>query len=351
MSETVVVAENLVKKFGDFTAVKGVSFSVVNGECFGLLGPNGAGKTSVARMIYGLSPVTAGRLDVFGQNVMTASRKIKANIGVVPQEDNLDPELTVRDNLLIYASYFRMPKDLAKSRAAEIMRFMDLEDKAEAVVEQLSGGLKRRLTIGRAMLNQPKMLILDEPTTGLDPYARHLVWQRLKGLKDAGTTMLLTTHYLEEADQLCDRLIIFYQGEILEQGKPKELVERHTGVDAIELDVATHQLDKLLAGCEDLIKDRRKRGEYLNPKGISKDNSYPIAPRTSHLESREELILFTNQGQALADRLNSRSVELAITMRYQRLRPANLEDVFLKLTGATFAEQTRDDGTFDLRSG
>ena len=312
MREEIIIAKDLVKKFGDFTAVKGVSFSVYRGECFGLLGPNGAGKTSVAKMIYGLSPVTAGQLDVFGMDIMTASRKIKADIGVVPQEDNLDPELTVWDNLLVYAGYFLMPKELARKRAAEIMRYMDLEDKAGAIVEELSGGLKRRLTIGRAMLNQPAMLILDEPTTGLDPHARQLVWQRLKGLKEAGTTMLLTTHYLEEADQLCDRLIIFYQGKILEQGTPQELLERHTGADAIELGVEPEHLNKLLTGSEDILKDRQKRGD--------------------------DWILFTNQGRTLVDKLNNQSASLAIPVRYLRHRPANLEDIFLKLTGETLAD-------------
>ena len=313
MSDKIIVARDLVKKFGDFTAVKGVSFEVKRGECFGLLGPNGAGKTSVARMIYGLSPVTAGKLLVFGLDVMSASRKIKAGIGVVPQEDNLDPELTVRDNLLVYASYFLLPKKLAQQRAAEIIEYMDLADKTEAVVEELSGGLKRRLTIGRAMLNQPDLLILDEPTTGLDPHARHLVWQRLKGLKEAGATLLLTTHYLEEAEQLCDRLLIFYQGEILEQGAPRELLERHTGSGAIELGVNPERLEELLAGYGDLLKSHQQRGD--------------------------EWILFTNHGQALADRLNSRSAELAIPIRYQRHRPANLEDVFLKLTGESLAKK------------
>lgn len=321
MDEKIIVAKDLVKKFGDFTAVKGVSFTVNRGECFGLLGPNGAGKTSVARMIYGFSPVTAGKLEVFGLDIMNASRKIKASIGVVPQEDNLDPELTVWDNLVIYASYFLLSKELARQRAAEIMRFMDLEDKARAVVEELSGGLKRRLTIGRAMLNQPALLILDEPTTGLDPYARHLVWQRLKGLKEAGTTMLLTTHYLEEAEQLCDRLLIFYQGEILEQGTPLDLLERHTGADAIELGLEKEQLDSLLTGSEDLLKGRQQRGE--------------------------DWILFTNQGRVLADRLNNRSAELAIPVRYQRHRPANLEDVFLKLTGESFAANGAAGGESD----
>lgn len=312
MRKSVIVARDLVKRFADFEAVKGVNFTVFGGECFGLLGPNGAGKTSIAKMIYGFSPVTAGKLEVFGEDIMTGARDIKAKVGVVPQEDNLDPELSVWENLLVYAGYFRMPKDLAQKRAGDILKFMDLTDKSGAVVEQLSGGLKRRLTIGRALLNQPALLILDEPTTGLDPYARHLVWQRLKKLKESGTTMLLTTHYLEEADQLCDRLIVLYQGEILEQGTPRELIERHTGNDALELGVEPAQREILMAGSEDLIKARQVLGD--------------------------DLVLFTGHGRELVERITGRAAALGIPVGYQRLRPANLEDVFLKLTGETLDE-------------
>jgi len=301
-----------VKRFADFEAVKGVNFTVCGGECFGLLGPNGAGKTSIAKMIYGFSPVTAGKLEVFGKDIMTGARNIKAKIGVVPQEDNLDPELTVWENLLVYAGYFRMPKDMAQRRAGDILEFMDLQDKSGAVVEQLSGGLKRRLTIGRALLNQPALLILDEPTTGLDPYARHLVWQRLKKLKESGTTMLLTTHYLEEAGQLCDRLIVLYHGEILERGAPRELIERHTGNDALELGVEPARHGVLMEGNEDLIKARQTLGD--------------------------DLVLFTGHGRELAERISGRAAALGIPVRHQRLRPANLEDVFLKLTGETLKE-------------
>jgi len=309
MRESVISARDLVKRFADFEAVKGVNFTVFRGECFGLLGPNGAGKTSVAKMIYGFSPVTSGKLEVFGEDIMTCARNIKAKVGVVPQEDNLDPELSVWENLLVYASYFRMSKDLAQKRAGDILKFMDLTDKSGAVVEQLSGGLKRRLTIGRALLNQPALLILDEPTTGLDPYARHLVWQRLKKLKESGTTMLLTTHYLEEAGQLCDRLIVIYQGEILEQGTPRELIERHTGNDALELGVEPAQRSAIMAGSEDLIKARQTLGD--------------------------DLVLFTDHGRELVERISVRAAGLGIPVSYQRLRPANLEDVFLKLTGET----------------
>lgn len=241
----IVSAQKLTKKFGEFPAVKGIDFTVNRGECFGLLGPNGAGKTSIVKMIYGFSPISSGELYVLGENVMHKARYIKAKIGVVAQEDNLDPELTVRDNLLVYASYFRLNKAVAKRRTEEVLEFMSLQEKAFDIVEHLSGGLKRRLTIGRALINEPELLILDEPTTGLDPYARHLVWQRLRKLKENGTTMILTTHYLEEASQLCDRLIIIHRGQILEAGTPNELIERHVGQIAIELGIDSKWHDSI----------------------------------------------------------------------------------------------------------
>jgi len=307
MRDEIISARDLVKRFGDFEAVKGVSFAVPRGECFGLLGPNGAGKTSIVKMIYGFSPVTSGKLEVFGEDIMARARNIKARIGVVPQEDNLDPELSVWENLLVYAGYFRMKKDLAQKRAEEILVFMDLKDKSGEVVERLSGGLKRRLTIGRALINRPELLILDEPTTGLDPYARHLVWQRLRKLKESGTTMLLTTHYLEEASQLCDRLIIIHHGKILEEGTPRGLIESYVGNEALELGVDPLQRDLLTEGCEDLIKARQTLGD--------------------------DLVLFTDHGRELAERISERAVSLDVSINYRRLRPANLEDVFLQLTG------------------
>ena len=314
--EKIVSARNLVKNFGDFTAVRGIDFDVRRGECFGLLGPNGAGKSSIVKMIYGFSPVTSGELEVFGLDVGSGSRKIKSRLGVVPQEDNLDPELSVRENLLVYAGYFRLGKELARTRAGEILDFMDLADKAGEVVDHLSGGLKRRLTLGRALINRPELLILDEPTTGLDPYARHLVWQRLRRLKEAGTTMLLTTHYLEEASQLCERLIILHRGEILEAGSPVELIDRHVGKEALELAVDPGQRELLLSGLDDLVKARRDLGD--------------------------DLVVFSQRGRELAGRVTARADSLGISLNYQRLRPTNLEDVFLKLTGETLQGSRED---------
>lgn len=307
--ETVININNLVKNFDDFAAVRGVSFVVYPGECLGLLGPNGAGKTTIVKMIYGFSPLDSGELKVFGEGIMDKPRTIKNRIGVVPQEDNLDPELTVWENLQIYAGYFRMDRDLGVERAREVLDFMELSEKADAVVNSLSGGMKRRLTLGRALLNRPDLLILDEPTTGLDPYARHMLWQRLRKLRDSGTTMLLTTHYLEEASQLCDRLVILHRGKIIETGGPGELLERYIGSEVLELGLETNDISNLTQGAHGLMKDYQILGDNV--------------------------LLFTNCGQELSEFVSARAKELGITILYRRLRPSNLEDVFFKLTGET----------------
>lgn len=305
----VIHAENLTKRFGTFTAVNGVNFSVSRGECFGLLGPNGAGKTSIASMIFGFSPLTEGKLLVLGQDIETEARKIKSQLGVVAQDDNLDPELTVRENLLVYATYFSIQPSTAFQRSTDILDFMDLSAKANSVVQELSGGMKRRLTIGRALINQPELLILDEPTTGLDPYARHIVWQRLKQLKEKGTTMLLTTHYLEEASQLCDRLMIINAGKILDEGTPINLIESHVGQFALELEVEDQWYNQIEQWCFPLLKTSQQIGNTL--------------------------ILYSEQGQPLMDKITTFFAVNKITPSYQRLRSTNLEDVFLKLTGKT----------------
>lgn len=312
--DAVILASNLVKKYGDFEAVKGVSFTVCPGECFGLLGPNGAGKTSIVKMIYGFSPVTAGRLEIFGEDIMSSPRKIKSRIGVIAQDDDLDPVLSVRENLVLYAGYFQIGRDTASKRAEEILAFMDLSDKSDEPVENLSGGLRRRLTLGRGLINQPELLLLDEPTTGLDPYARHLVWHRLRRLKEGGTTMLLTTHYMEEASQLCDRLIIVYQGRIVEEGRPVELIERHLGNEALELGIGDGYPESLFDDSQGLIRNRQGMGD--------------------------DLVLFTDQGLELMDRVSAQASQQHIPIRYRRLRPSNLEDVFLQLTGESLYEDT-----------
>lgn len=304
----IIYARDLVKHFDGFAAVRGVTFSVSRGECFGLLGPNGAGKTTIVKMICGFSPVTSGELRVFGHHIAESARDIKARIGVVPQEDNLDPELSVLENLLVYASYFRMNKELALMRAGEVLEFMELTEKSSTAVNNLSGGMKRRLTLGRALINEPEILILDEPTTGLDPYARHLVWQRLGRLKEAGTTMLLTTHYLEEASQLCDRIVIIEGGQILEEGSPQALIDLHVGKDVLELGVSAKTREILLPDVSHLIKDHQLLGD--------------------------KLLLFTDRGEELSNLISGKLTGLDSHLFY-RLRPSNLEDVFLKLTGST----------------
>lgn len=325
--DPVIQAMGLVKKFDSFTAVKGIDFQVNRGECFGLLGPNGAGKTSTIRMISGFSPVSDGNLLVFGENVQTGMRQIKSRMGVVPQEDNLDPELSVLDNLLIYASYFRIQQREAQARAKEILDFMELTDKADTTVDSLSGGLKRRLTLGRALINMPELLLLDEPTTGLDPYARHVLWHRLRNLKEKGTTLMLTTHYLEEASQLCDRLVILYQGKILEQGSPRELITRHLGNFAVEVelsrvDCSPRLLELVAQTSGDLIKNQLCLGEVQ--------------------------LVFTDDGEALSQSLASAAAQLGLVLKYIRIRPSNLEDVFLKLTGQSLEQA---DGGEGLKGG
>lgn len=299
----VVEARELTKKYGKFVAVKKIDFYVTEGECFGFLGPNGAGKTTTVKMIYCFSPVTSGSLTVLGMDVRRYEREIKAQLGVVPQENNLDPELTVRQNLLVYAGYFNIVGAEAERRAGELLEFFGLADKKDTPANDLSGGMKRRLVIARALINRPKLLILDEPTTGLDPQARHLVWQQLRELKDKGITLLLTTHYLEEADRLCDRLLIMDGGIILDQGEPRALVEKHVGREVLELSVPENQREQLL---------EQVRGEV-----------------SGYLNLGSSLYLFPRNGRLLLAGLQSKGFDL----RYQLLRPANLEDVFFKLTG------------------
>lgn len=298
----VIEAENLTKTYGDFQAVKGISFKVKERECFALLGPNGAGKTSTVKMIYCFSPVTSGRLTVLGYDVTQKPCEVKRRIGVVSQEDNLDQDLTVWENLVVYAAYFSIPKKEAERRAKELLHFADLVDRAGTKVEELSGGMKRRLTIARALVNKPKILILDEPTTGLDPQARHLIWQRLRQLKQQGVTLILTTHYLEEASQLCDRLLIMDEGKILEEGRPAELVQAHIGQEVLEVSIEGDRAE-LIRRVKPYISGYQLMGEvtYLYPK----------------------------DGETLWAELR----KTPYTFYHQLLRPATLEDVFLKLAG------------------
>ncbi len=294
----VIRARGLVKRYGDRTAVAEIDFSVAQGECFGLLGCNGAGKTSTIRMISCVSPVTAGELLVEGMSVERAPRAIKAIIGVVPQDDNLDTDLNVLGNLLAHARYFGLGRAEAQRRAREALEFMELAHRAQSAIDTLSGGMRRRLLIARALLNQPKVLVLDEPTTGLDPHARHLVWQRVRELKRQGTTMVLSTHYMDEATHLCDRLVILEQGRILDGGTPRELIARHVGGEVVELRLTPWDKERVLP----LLRE--------------------LAPRIA--DAGDSLLLLGVDG-----RLPDLGLEHSAVIR----RPPNLEDVFLLLAG------------------
>lgn len=301
-----ITARNLVKKYGDFTAVDGISFEISEGECFGFLGPNGAGKTSTVRMIHCVSPVTAGTLVVDGMNAHIDNRKIKKTTGVIPQEITLDIDLTVRENLMVFARFFDIPRAEARTRIAELLRFVELDARKDSKIDQLSTGMKRRLLIARSLINRPKLIIADEPTTGLDPQARHLIWQRLRQLKTQGVTLILTTQYMEEAQQLCDRIVVMYQGRILKQGIPARLIEDEIGREVAEIRIPADQDALLIAALG--------------------------ASSCGHERVGDTLFFYCRDGQSLRRKLNE--LDLPNTVH----RPATLEDVFLKLTGRSLIE-------------
>src|SRR5918994_489411 len=303
-----LVARGLEKSYGGFEAVRGVDFEISGGECFGFLGPNGAGKTTTMKMIYGAVIPTGGELAVAGLDVYRNEREIKRRIGVVPQENNLDDELEVRENLLIYGRYYDLPKKTVLRRTDELLDFVQLSDKVNARVEQLPGGMKRRLLIARALINDPEIVVLDEPTTGLDPQARHLVWDRLRALTVEGKTLLLTTHYMEEAARLCDRLVIMEGGLIIAEGSPRELVEEHVSPHVLEFRARPEDLERLR----------------------------PIVEAASDAVERsgEALLAFTADADALMERVRASGVEVENTV----YRQAGLEDVFLRLTGRRLIE-------------
>lgn len=301
--EPVIGAENLVKQFGSFTAVDAVSFAVRPGEVFGFLGPNGAGKTTTMKMIQCASPRTSGTLSVFGMDPDTHSHEIKAMIGVVPQETNLDTEFSTYENLIVYSRYFGIPKEIAEERAEKLLDFVQLSEKRDVNIEKLSGGMKRRLILARALVNQPKLLILDEPTIGLDPQARHLIWEKLKLLRSQGNTIVLTTHYLEEAERLCDRLVIMNNGTILVEGSPADLVRDHVGSGIVE---AEHSPG--VVAC-------------LNDMGIPYE------------EAGDRVQILTDDPRTVAQQLLSKCDAKRVLTR-----ATTLEDVFLKLTGRGLRE-------------
>jgi lipooligosaccharide transport system ATP-binding protein len=298
-----IVARDLTKRFKNFTAVDGVSFAVHPAESFGFLGPNGAGKTSTMRMIGCVSPVTGGELRVFGMDPQTHASAIKARLGVVPQQDNLDNEITVRENLLMYARYFDIPREVAARRAAELLEFVQLSERATSEVEPLSGGMKRRLTIARSLINEPEVILLDEPTTGLDPQARHAIWDRLYRLKQRGATLLLTTHYMEEAEQLCDRVVIMDRGRIIAEGSPRDLIEQYSTREVLELRV----VDDIRARLRGLIDG--------------------LAERIEELPDRMQV--YTADAERALDAVRAAGVHPESAL----VRRSTLEDVFLRLTG------------------
>jgi lipooligosaccharide transport system ATP-binding protein len=306
---SLVHARGLVKRYANgFTAVDGVDFDVRPGKAFGFLGPNGAGKTSTMRMIACSSPVTEGELVVIGMDPRTQARQIKARLGVVPQIDNLDTELTVRENLEMYARYFDIPGDVARKRADELLAFVQLDERATDQVEPLSGGMKRRLTIARALINEPDLVILDEPTTGLDPQARHLLWERLYQLKRRGATLIITTHYMDEAEQLCDHLVVMDKAKIVAEGSPRQLIDRHSTREVLELrvtDAVRDQLDGRLDGLADRIETLPDR-----------------------------LLLYTADGERTLEQVNQRQIPIESAL----VRRSTMEDVFLRLTGRSLVE-------------
>ncbi|MCL4292431.1 MAG: ABC transporter ATP-binding protein [Acidimicrobiia bacterium] len=301
-------ARGLVKRFGGFTAVDGIDFTVAPGEAFGFLGPNGAGKSSTMRMIGAVSPVTEGRLRIFGLDPATHGPAIRARLGVVPQDDNLDLELSVFENMVIYGRYFGLARPAIRARAEELLEFVHLTDRRDDRVDPLSGGLKRRLTIARALINEPDLLLLDEPTTGLDPQARHVLWDRLYRLKQQGVTLVLTTHYMDEAEQLCDRLVVMDKARIVAEGSPRELISRYSTRDVVEL--------------------RFPVGAPEPPPGALDG----LADRTEVLPDR--VLLYTADGDATLAGVEAAGLHPESVV----VRRASLEDVFLRLTGRTLVE-------------
>jgi lipooligosaccharide transport system ATP-binding protein len=303
-----IVVKNLVKQFGDFTAVNGINFSVKQGESFGLLGPNGAGKSSTMRIIGATSQRTSGEVLILGKDPEQAGPQIRAHLGVVPQQDNLDEELTCAENLYIYGRYFGLPKTSIKSKLDELLEFAQLLDKKNSKVKALSGGMKRRLTIARALVSDPDILMLDEPTTGLDPQARHILWDRLFRLKEKGVTLLITTHHMDEAEQLCDRLIVMDKGEIMAEGSPSELIKKYSTKEVLEV----------------------RFGSDRNSQMVEKLQSF--AQRLEELPDR--LLLYTESGEDLLAKIVAANIHPNTSL----VRRSSLEDVFLRLTGRSLIE-------------
>ncbi|WP_104133397.1 ABC transporter ATP-binding protein [Cryobacterium sp. M91] len=318
MPEPVIVTRNLVKSYSvngskNFVAVDGISFEVAPGESFGLLGPNGAGKSTTMRLIGAVSTRTSGDLTVLGLDANRYGPEIRSQLGVVPQENNLDLELKVRENLLVYGRYFGLPRARVARRADELLEFAQLQDKATAKVDDLSGGMKRRLTIARALINDPRILLLDEPTTGLDPQARHILWDRLFRLKEQGTTLLVTTHYMDEAEQLCDRLIVVDKGRIMAEGSPADLIRRYSSREVLEVRFGSAQNAE--------VADR-----------LQSFGGSGFGERVDVLPDR--ILVYSDSGERELERMTAAGLHPITSL----VRRSSLEDVFLRLTGRNLIE-------------
>jgi lipooligosaccharide transport system ATP-binding protein len=306
--QAVITASSLTKKYKDFVAVDGISFEVAPGESFGLLGPNGAGKSTTMRMVGAVSTRTSGELSILGLDPNAHGPEIRSQLGVVPQQDNLDQELRVRDNLIVYGRYFGIPTRQVAKRADELLEFAQLSDRAKSRVDELSGGMKRRLTIARALVNDPRILLLDEPTTGLDPQARHILWDRLFRLKEQGTTLVLTTHYMDEAEQLCDRIVVVDKGAIMAEGSPAALIKQYSTREVVEV-------------------------------RFGSDRNAQVATQLDGIGERSEvlpdrILIYSDNGEAALTRI----VERGLNPMTSLVRRSSLEDVFLRLTGRSLVE-------------
>jgi lipooligosaccharide transport system ATP-binding protein len=306
--DPLILAHGLIKRFGDMTAVDGIDVEVRAGEAFGFLGPNGAGKSSTMRMIGCVSAPSGGELSILGMDPVRDGPAIRARLGVCPQQDSLDPELTVEENLTVYARYFGIPRQVARERAAALIDFVQLTERAKDKVEPLSGGMKRRLTIARALVNEPDIVLLDEPTTGLDPQARHLVWERLFRLKQRGVTLVLTTHYMDEAEQLCDRLVVMDHGKIVAEGSPRELIGRYSTREVVELRFPLDDMETALGKLDG------------------------VGQRVEMLPDR--ILIYADDGDQAAAAVHDRALAPTSVL----VRRSTLEDVFLHLTGRTLVD-------------
>ncbi len=308
MSESLISARGLTKKYGDFTAVDGIDFDVAKGESFGLLGPNGAGKSTTMRIIAATSRRSSGTISILGRDPEEHGPQVRAHLGVVPQQDNLDTELTVTENLYIYGRYFGLSKKFVKNKVEELLAFAQLEEKKDVKVEALSGGMKRRLTIARALVSEPDILMLDEPTTGLDPQARHILWDRLFRLKEDGVTLIITTHFMDEAEQLCDRLVVMDKGKIMAEGSPAELIKKYSTREVLEVRFGS---------------DRNKEVAPILREMCDRIEELP-----------DRILLYVEDGEALLEAITAKKLHPNTSL----VRRSSLEDVFLRLTGRSLIE-------------